>query len=450
MRHLLAVLILLSLAACGPSSRAVDDDTGDDDTAPDATSGPPDAQGECPENVCQNPVVDGCGAAEICGNGLDDDCNGAADEHCGCTAGAVQPCFVGPPGRRDHGACVDGTQRCVQDGELAFWGDCTGGIFPSAEACDSQDNDCNGCADDSSFCCDVSLRCPGPGDLPDAQPFAEYVIDGTQFFSGPTNVWHWTVSGGPCDQLLAPAQSFTLLGDTTPMLRFTPTLSGDYTVHLDITLPDGSIISCDFIVHVVGPGLRVELCWDTDGQADIDLHVHQPDSSAPYFDSTGDCFYGDCKVGGTIDWGYAPTPLAECDPQGLTWSGSCRNPRLDLDNISVVGKPENVNIDKPVDGKTYRVAVHYYGGGVSTHPLINIYCGGRFLATYGAAPDVVPGFSRGGGYQSGTMWRVVDVLTHVDGLGVTTGCDLAPLHPDGQSVGYRVSCPDNSCSDMSY
>lgn len=38
---------------------------------------------------------------------------------------------------------------------------------------------------------------------------------------------------------------------------------------------------------------------------------------------------------------------------------------------------------------------------------------------------------------------MVDVTTHVS-RGVTTGCDLAPLHPAGQTTGYWVTTDDRS------
>ena len=84
-----------------------------------------------------------------------------------------------------------------------------------------------------------------------------------------------------------------------------------------------------------------------------------------------------------------------------------------------------------------------YGGGSSgcadqtTHPLLNVYCGGSLVATYGEAPDVLGGFNHGDGWNAGLMWRVVDVTTHVAG-GVTT-CDVTALHPPGMVAGYWMT-----------
>jgi hypothetical protein len=409
-------------------------------------------------------VRDNCGAAEICGNGLDDNCNGQVDEGCSCTPGAVQPCFLGPPGRRNVGACQDGTQRCQGSGEFGAWGPCMGGISPTPEACDTVDNNCNGCIDDNPICCRPDIMCPAPGALPEAQPYNDYVVNGAMFFPGPTMAWRWTVTGGPCDQLLqstAGQVSYTLSGASTPTVTFHPTLSGDYIFTMTVTDANGVQHSCMFLVHVRGPGLRVELCWDTTGNADVDLHLHRPGTTTPWFTTTltgtptntnaDDCYYFNCKAttfAARPSWGYANSNVGECSgsPEGAQWQslGYCANPRLDIDNISTPGIPENTNIDNPQNGQTFRVMVHHYGGSVTTHPMVNIYCGGQLLGTYGAAPDLVPGFTAGGGFGQGPMWRVVDVQTQVNGAGTTTGCQLLPLHPAGMSSGYLVTTNDRS------
>jgi hypothetical protein len=46
---------------------------------------------------------------------------------------------------------------------------------------------------------------------------------------------------------------------------------------------------------------------------------------------------------------------------------------------------------------------------------------------------------------------VVDVKTFVNGAGETTGCDLTPLNPPGQTSGYHVTCGGNAtCANNSY
>ncbi len=475
--------LLLGLVAVGSACDDAGRPQGDDDQGgvPDASEPPelPDASigyidadnqdGGCAPATCQNPVDDGCLAAEVCNNGLDDDCDTVIDEGCACTAGTVQACFFGQPGRLGVGACSAGTQTCEGDSEFGNWGPCTGGIFPGPEVCDGLDNNCNGCADDDPDCCSVLTACPGPGSLPEAQPFADYPIDGLFFFGGQVTKWTWTVVGGPCDVLLAPNQSFklngmsatTVTGPTLSTLTFHPTLSGDYTITVLVTLADGTTESCTFIVHVRGPGLRVELCWEkTGGGNDVDLHVHRPGSTTPWFNNADDCYYANCKAGATgPNWGSPNSPLSECvnAPGGATWAGLgyCRNPRLDIDNITTVGVPENINLDTPLEGATYRVAVHYFNGGAVTHPIVNIYCGGNRLGTFGQIPDQLQNFEEGHPQVNGPIWRVVDVTTHVDTMtGETTGCDLVPLTLPSDPTEPFVTCPEpgspDGCSDISY
>lgn len=86
--------------------------------------------------------------AEICGNGLDDDCNGAVDDApgCECTTGTDRSCYGGPASEIGVGVCRAGNQMCLAGGH---WGDCVGEVGPSTEVCgDGLDNDCNGTADD--------------------------------------------------------------------------------------------------------------------------------------------------------------------------------------------------------------------------------------------------------------------------------------------------------------
>jgi len=436
---------------------------------------------------CANPIAAnaGCLSGEICNNGLDDDCNGKVDDGCSCTPGAVEKCFLGPPGKHNVGACTDGTQTCF-GAEFGSWGDCKGSIGPSAEVCDKLDNDCNGCVDDG-LCCGNVLDCPAPGDprIAPKPPYTDVALKGELFYFGPAKSWSWKIVGGPCDQLFStttgspPQQSFTLTNATSQDATAHFTLSGDYTVTMTVVGTDGVTYTCTWVQHIVGPGVRFELCWDhtgTAGQggADLDLHVHRPGTTTQWFGTilnvnTDDCYYLDCNpdsyvgCGGTCtvpNWGDAASPIAVCQGApptnaGNTWTSTtnnCPNPRLDIDNISIVGKPENTNIDDPKNGDSFRALVHYYGqdgsassNKVEEHPIVNIYCGGNLKATYGAAPNTLgpcPGaacFNTGGGFGAGLMWRVADVKATVDATGNTTDCAVTAIHPPGTMSGYYVT-----------
>ncbi|MBI5548794.1 MAG: putative metal-binding motif-containing protein, partial [Deltaproteobacteria bacterium] len=92
------------------------------------------------------------GQAEVC-DGLDNDCNGQVDDQ---GAGKLtQPCYSGPAGTEGVGLCHAGTQSCDSSTPgTPHWSSCAGEVVPSntpaaAETlCDSQDNDCDGTADD--------------------------------------------------------------------------------------------------------------------------------------------------------------------------------------------------------------------------------------------------------------------------------------------------------------
>jgi len=400
-------------------------------------------------------------------NGLDDDCDGTVDEGCPCTPGDVQPCFLGPPGRHGIGACVDGAQLCMRGVEFApYWGDCKGGILPSPEQCDGLDNDCNGCADDLAGCT-PKWSCPGPGDprTPDGTPLAPYLLHGHDFFSGAAKAWSWSVQGGPCDLLTPSSPSFVVDGANSETATFRPKLSGDYTVTLTVTPESGAPFTCSWIVHIVGPGLRIEMCYPESSVLDLDLYVKRPGSRTPWFTGANQfssaldqCCWANCEATlrgnlvsppqtvGRADWGYPQSPLSLCqnDLQGTVWQslGYCSSPRLDIDNnlSEATGVPENINIDAPKDNETFRIMVANFSG-PETHPLVNVYCDGRRTATIGAAPDEVPNFSGTPGSSGvGALWRAADVTTHVSGTQTT--CTVNVLHPPGASAGFDVTVDD--------
>jgi hypothetical protein len=400
-------------------------------------------------------------------DGADNDCDGRVDENCPCTPGAVQRCFLGPPGLRAEGACQDGMQVCQTELEFGSWGECEGGIRPSAETCDDLDNDCNGCRDELEGCVPTG-SCPGPDDprVTPGRPFSTYELRGGDFYDGGDAVsWRWSVQGTPCDRMFASLPgstatsengqlSYTVRNATTENAQIDFTLSGDYEVTLEVERMDGSTFECTWIVHVRGPGVRVELCWDETGPsasdpADIDLHFARRGTTMSWFDAQ-DCHYMNCKgssFGDEIAWGYPDTPIENCTGPGARgdFTDGCPNPRLDVDNIYESDEyvPENINVDNPNDGDEFRVMVHHYEfTDMPVRPMVSIYCGGELRGTYGAAPDFVEGFTQGGGRESGSMWRVADIRAEVAGDGTTTGCELTPIHPTGSMSGYAVTADD--------
>lgn len=87
------------------------------------------------------------GATEICGDGIDNDCNPSTSDTdgCSCEYGLIQECYTGPAGTPGHGDCHKGLMRCGDDGT---WGACQGEQLPDDEVCDGLDNNCDGQIDE--------------------------------------------------------------------------------------------------------------------------------------------------------------------------------------------------------------------------------------------------------------------------------------------------------------
>ena len=451
----------------------------------DWDSSPDDEVCEFVMQECLNPITDfGCLPAmekefpNYC-NGLDDDCDGKVDEGCFCDVGQTQPCFRGEPNKRNVGSCQDGIQTCNvgSDSKTGTWGDCIGGISPKEDICDNADNDCNGCVDDGN-CCNPPVNCGY--EIGDAQPFTDKIIDGNQIYDtshlfndAATATWEWTLTKGPCDVVLGKtsfsltsavdgvtgtmtnaADSVTFSGVGLSKFKVNFQLSGSYTLHLKITRTNGEVYECEWVIRVVSNGLRIELCWDTTGAhnsggRDLDLFLGKNGvtedvevegacglSSDTYPGWTEDtaCFYYNCK---TANYKMSSSELPEgeypWDVEGWGYAetnSTTPNPRLDIDNIHDVGKPENINVDNPKNGDTFRVLVRLYpwsnhsnnteeqyGGNVNTHPVVNVYCGGTLKATYGVSPQYTL-------KNEDDSWKVVQIKWV--GSVSSDACELAP------------------------
>ena len=89
---------------------------------------------------------------EDCGNAIDDDCNGQANDGCPCKPGTMEHCYTGPSGTEGVGICLGGMHTCNAEGN--GYGACAGEQKPLAEDCaTAADEDCDGVSNQASAGC---------------------------------------------------------------------------------------------------------------------------------------------------------------------------------------------------------------------------------------------------------------------------------------------------------
>lgn len=363
-------------------------------------------------------------SAATCGDGI-------ADEGCPCNFGEVQSCFMGPPTARRVGTCRDGVQVCV-DRTDPRWGPCEGYTAPAEEVCDGRDNSCNGCVDDAAGAdCSGAIPCPEDRQVTVTR---EMTLDPEELFPGVEMeevLWRLDPPAWSNAAVVVDPGEFAA--------SFRADVSGDYRVGAILTLEGGEEQTCSWVVEATGPGLRLELVWDTMGEVDLDLHLQRDDGEdRPWCEAiaTGDCHWRNCQSGSTsgpIDWGY---PRTELDgPCGSNWNAACTNPRLDVDTVASGIDAEQINLDNPEDGDRFRVRVqHFIGPGV-TQAELGIWCGGALRSMLGLSPDPAelqrPGDS-GSGCDTNQGWMAADIEMEVDDATGATSCTVTPLLVGGE------------------
>ncbi len=155
-------------------------------------------------------------------------------------------------------------------------------------------------------------------------------------------------------------------GASNPRPTFEVNVAGSYTFALEVRDETGAE-SCAPARAVVDvrpdQAIHVELLWDTpadpdqsdqgpEAGADLDLHFLHPFAAGQdvdedgepdgWFDNPFDCFWFNPRP----DWGSHDPEVHD-------------NPGLDRDDTDGAG-PENLNLNLPEDGSTYRVGVHVW------------------------------------------------------------------------------------------
>ena len=211
-----------------------------------------------------------------------------------------------------------------------------------------------------------------------------------------------------------PITSTAALASTNGLATaFTFDVAGDWTWRFTATNPRGNSASCTTrALATSSEAVRVEVVWNTDracsgcnaegGGQDLDLHVTDVARAGGHWASTApdssDCYYANCRCG---------SPGMLCPTENIDWTpaGPVNNPQLDVDHISDLPGPENINIVQASTGSQFDVGVHFYsshGIGATSATVVRVYCRG----TVAFESEVVRFAEGGGGPDGNNLWRV--------------------------------------------
>jgi hypothetical protein len=300
------------------------------------------------------------------------------------------------------------------------------------------------------------VDCPsGPDDprLPQLQLGVPTPLDGTRFVSGAVKSWHWDLVREDCDAIVVNPE-FVLEGADSSQLLFQAVRPSPYHFTLTVMSVSGEVATCNFNVATQSRGMRIEVCWNTSQNTDLDLYLHNPFDTAPWFTPTADtvadgingttCNVANCTANLRLslpraDFGYADSPPAYCQagPAAAEFQalGRCPNPRDgEDDNQSLAtGVAERIQLDSPTNGQTFRVMVQNFSN-TSAQPHVFAYCGGQ-KAGEAQPPPAPVGFVAPSPGVFGVMWRAADVTTRVANAS-TIGCTFSLPSAPGGGVPY--------------
>jgi|GEM_PF-5559944 len=180
----------------------------------------------------------------------------------------------------------------------------------------------------------------GSGHEWQADPITTVSLTGVDSYDTDGNIvaYQWTL-------VSKPSGSYTSLSSSnTVTTSANVDLPGEYVFRLMVTDND-NLVSADTYesraVVTVYPHekMHIQLSWEYNQMADVDLHLWGPGASPP--SSGSHCYYSD----NSPNWGAAGNPSLDHDNVGCS----------DSDNT-----PENINLDNPCDGCEYTVMVQGY------------------------------------------------------------------------------------------
>jgi hypothetical protein len=216
-------------------------------------------------------------------------------------------------------------------------------------------------------------------------------------------------------------EDFQPQGQSSALFSFWVPLAGEYRVRLTVVNTDGvsslatdqAFVSADVVPCCLG-GLHLQLVWDHPSN-DVDLHLVNHGLDPRLCNPDSDCFFQN------------RTPIWF----GTAAAGTGPNPHMDIDDIEGFG-PENINIDS-VEAGTYRVYVHYFGGGPGvTRATLRMYANALQVAEFRRSLE-----------SEQDIWWVAEIVVQPDH---TIGVQPAPADIDGE-IGAVSSMSATDCTE---
>ncbi len=175
--------------------------------------------------------------------------------------------------------------------------------------------------------------------------------------------YQWTLVSAPVGGTNTP-NMWNPTPPNTATVDFLPYIVGTYVVQATVFDDQGGSATCQTTVTAEGRGLRVTMTWD--GNGDVDLHLHRPLTTTPWFgNANGDDAYYSNR-----------TPV--WDPMSPPSFGA--NPELDFDNTAGLG-PENTTVEVPILNVDYTIGVHNFSGANGRIVTIQVFCGQGVVPT---------------------------------------------------------------------